>query len=800
MSPVVLLDVRCLQDPDYARRGVGRHALALLRGARASRPALRLQGLVDSELPPLIEEACGELEAVHVNAYAAGGAGSSAQPPSVFVSLSPMTHDPLFAARLLVDPALLRVAVVYDFIPNRYRDRYLPTAAAQLGYATQLRWLARCSLFTPISRSAADDMRTLMGVPEHRIAVTGAPIDPGFETIPELKASRDAKRGRRGLRPRHLLVVGGGDPRKNPEAVIRAHAGSRSLQAQGLPLVIAGNYAAETAQMFRDIAATLGARPELVEVPGHITEDALHRLYAQALLVVCPSRDEGFSLPVVESMAAGVPTLGSDIPAHRELLEDAGQRFPLDDDAALTGLLEAMLADEERCRAALTRQAEMWPRFRAEAVASRFWDAIQTRLEASAGVPDARPRPSPAIIRGAKAKVAILSPMPPDRSGCADYTAATCSELGRLVDLHVFTDTASPTRPDNVASIRPLSALAHVLPQFDRVVSVVGNSHFHTAIFHMLLRYGGACIAHDARMLGFYAGLLGMKRACAAAAAELGRRVDEAEMRGWLSDENTAEALLLGDLARVSAPMVVHSAATARMMQERHAVTAPCLPFSIYRPIAEDMFNPQARAAARARLNLADGELVIATFGYVHDTKCPQDCVWALERLRAWGLPARLHFVGSVAMEDGGAELKRLIGKLGLWDSVRLSEHYFSEQTYGDYLLGADLAVQLRTFDLGGLSGALLDCVAAGLPTVTNNALGAAVGVAVDYVRRIPDAISPVLIAEALADLVANRMPAALHAVERRRFVVGRSMARYAEGLCEVLGLDAVALPAMAAR
>ena len=39
---------------------------------------------------------------------------------------------------------------------------------------------------------------------------------------------------------------------------------------------------------------------------------------------------------------------------------------------------------------------------------------------------------------------------------------------------------------------------------FDRVVSVMGNSPLHIGIFHRLLRYGGACIAHDSRMLGFY--------------------------------------------------------------------------------------------------------------------------------------------------------------------------------------------------------------------------------------------------------------------------------------------------------
>ena len=50
----IVVDLRCLQDPDYARRGVGRHALALLRHAPAH---LRLVGLTDPGLPTLLPEA-----------------------------------------------------------------------------------------------------------------------------------------------------------------------------------------------------------------------------------------------------------------------------------------------------------------------------------------------------------------------------------------------------------------------------------------------------------------------------------------------------------------------------------------------------------------------------------------------------------------------------------------------------------------------------------------------------------------------------------------------------------------------
>ena len=206
------------------------------------------------------------------------------------------------SARLLSDPTLLRAAVVYDFIPRRFPDRYLPGQAERLSYAMALRWLARCELFAPISRTTADDLTALLRVPESAIAVTGCPIDPAFEGLGAITA---------GALSRHLLVVGGGDPRKNPEVVIRAHARSPIMQeGAGIPLVVAGSYSERDARMFRDITTAAGGRAELVEVPGHLSDAVLLGLYGRALAIICPSHDEGFSIPVIEGMAAGVPCLG----------------------------------------------------------------------------------------------------------------------------------------------------------------------------------------------------------------------------------------------------------------------------------------------------------------------------------------------------------------------------------------------------------------------------------------------------------------------------------------------------------
>jgi glycosyltransferase involved in cell wall biosynthesis len=765
----VILDLRCLQDPNYSSRGIGRHALAMLRGAPHS---IHIVGLIDPTLPTLLPEARDAVHSVQLNAYAASRSGAPQQPPTYFVMMSPMTHDPIFSARLLSDPTLLRAAVVYDFIPRRFPHRYLPTPVEQLSYAAALRWLARCDLFLPISQHTADDLKNSLSVGEKIVAVTGCPLEPSFERL----------EGISGVPHRHLLLVGGGDPRKNPEVVIRAHARSSTMQSgKGIPLVVAGNYGEVEAAAFRAVAEAAGGRVDLVEVPGHVSDSKLFELYVSALLVVTASVDEGFSIPLIEAMAAGIPCLASDIPAHAELVSDPECRFPPHDDAALSSKVERLVVDADWTNSMLARQAQMWPRFRAQTVADRFWNAVLRGVEARA----------PRLLRGHRPRVALLSPLPPDRSGVADYTAATCAELGKLVDLHAFTETSNATPVQGLATVRPIGALPHLMGSFDRVISVLGNSHFHRRIFELLCRYGAACIAHDARMLGFYHGMLGTPRTLALASQELGRIVEKAELNAWLADESTLKTLFLSEVIAASSPMIVHSPVTAQMVREQYGATVIHLPFSIYRPWPAGTLSPAARAAARRRLGLPEGDIVIATFGFVHDTKAPDECIWALELLRGWGIQASLHFVGgSEHLARGAIALRALIAQLRLADHVVFGDQFVSEQTYNDYLLGADVAIQLRTYGLGGLSGAVLDCAAAGLPMVTNESLGTAVGVPTAYSRMVPDALSPLQIAEAVVSLLDAGLAVRRPDRERQAFCEERSLASYTTGLCHALDLD----------
>ena len=713
--------------------------------------------IVDRQLPPLDVATRAMFDQVRSNTQFA-----ELHQAVCFVSSSPMTHDPLPVARLVCTPGVIAAAIVHDFIPHEMPQCYLAEPCSRVGYANCLAWLSRYQLFLPNSHATGAKLRNLLGIPAHRIYVTGCALSPVFDSPPEK------------IGERHILMVGGGDPRKNADCVVRAHALCNTAQYRRIPLVLVGYTPAELTA-FRRLAGSEGGEPELLEVLSGLSDVELLALYRNAFCLIAPSTAEGFDLPVIEAMACRVPVLVSDIPAHRELVPEIDRRFDANDHERLAGLLTGLLRRPAQRMAAVSQQEAIWPQFRAAEVSLRFWKPIEARLPAPG---------APTVARRHKPTIAVMAPLPPDRSGVADYTATTCAELGRLVHLHVFTETKQPMSVSNCTSIRPLSAFPYLSVHFDRAISVLGNSHFHLSIFHHLLRHGGAAIAHDSRMLGLYRSLIGIERSVAVASRELGRHVSSAEIDQWCADESTLEASFYGEIAEVADPVIVHSSVTARLIRDRFAIAPVHLPFCIYRSWSGDALVQ--RAAARRRLGLHDGQVVIVSFGYVHESKGLTDSIWALEIMRGWRIDASLHFVGS----DAYAPITHpLVKRLGLEDRVVFLRDYVTEQIYRDYLVGADLGLQLRLVYLGSVSGALLDCIAAGLPTVTNESLGEAMD-APEYVRRVPDHLSPVLIAEALADLIDSGLTRTSFEAARQTYVEAHSFRMYAERLCAALGFE----------
>ena len=257
-----------------------------------------------------------------------------------------------------VQPALVpagrTVVTCHDLIPACFASEYLagPGRAAQaLAYRRFLRRLRQARLVLTPSAETAFDVARIARVDPARLRVVpwGVPAPAAPEGGP--------------LEGPYVLYSGAIEPHKNAATAIEAIARA----APGVRLAMAGPWSARRAQRLRGPRGARGRRRPRGWL-GLLTEGRLAAVRSGAVAVLVPSRKEGFGLPVLEAMAAGVPALASDTPALREVGGDAATYLPPGDPGAWADAISAAAAASpaeraERGRAGRERAASFtWER------------------------------------------------------------------------------------------------------------------------------------------------------------------------------------------------------------------------------------------------------------------------------------------------------------------------------------------------------------------------------------------------------------------------------------------------------
>jgi glycosyltransferase involved in cell wall biosynthesis len=143
----------------------------------------------------------------------------------------------------------------------------------------------------------------------------------------------------------YVLCVSTLHPHKNLERLIRAYA----RKQRDFKLVIAGMrgfHSAVVEALIAELGCGETSSPTSVRLTGWIPRDELMRLYAGARAFIYPSTFEGFGMPVLEAMAAGIPVACSDIPPLREVAGDTALLFDPSDDDAMADALDRIASDE----------------------------------------------------------------------------------------------------------------------------------------------------------------------------------------------------------------------------------------------------------------------------------------------------------------------------------------------------------------------------------------------------------------------------------------------------------------------
>src|SRR5580658_2048958 len=217
------------------------------------------------------------------------------------------------------------VTTFHDLQHKRYPEYF---KRFDLPFWRFLLWAAahRSRRLIAVSEATRADLLRFYRLPADRVTVVAHGVNPQFFTL-----------NRSHTEP-YMLCVSTLHPHKNLERLVRAYARKPREQK----LVLAGMRGFHTGAI-EALIEELGMG-ERISIPGWLPREDLIRLYERAQAFVYPSTFEGFGMPVLEAMAAGIPVACSDIPALREVAGgsesgDAALFFdPLDEDALAAAL------------------------------------------------------------------------------------------------------------------------------------------------------------------------------------------------------------------------------------------------------------------------------------------------------------------------------------------------------------------------------------------------------------------------------------------------------------------------------
>lgn len=232
--------------------------------------------------------------------------------------------------------------------------------------------MRRASRIVTVSDFSRDELVRVFGIEPAKITVAHNGVAPIF---------RDQSPRPSSEQPPYFVSVGNLQPRKNLQTLLAAYARALELRPQTAERLVIVGQDAYAAGEIRGRAEELCRRGRVV-FTGYVSDPQLVGLLQGATAFAYPSVYEGFGLPPVEAMAAGVPSVVSDIPVMREIVGDAALRVsPLDVEGWAQALLR--LAEEPALRARLSAEG----RQRASAYT---WEksarAVLSALESSARV------------------------------------------------------------------------------------------------------------------------------------------------------------------------------------------------------------------------------------------------------------------------------------------------------------------------------------------------------------------------------------------------------------------------------
>lgn len=639
---------------------------------------------------------------------------------------------------------------LYDFIPLLNPDQYLkPNRPYATYYERKIQWLRQAGGLLAISAYTRQEGLDCLNVEASRITNVSTAIGPEFRPIAVGEELARALYRKTGLTRPFVLYTGGADERKNLPRLIEAWSALPPTLRTTHQLLFAGKMPEGNIAEFRRIARSHGLQPDELQFSGYVSDEELVQLYNLCKLYVFPSWHEGFGLPALEAMACGAPVIGANTTSLPEVIGLEEALFDPLDAMALRDKIDKALTDPEfliRLRYHGLNQCKRftWDDTAVRAIAA--WEALSQTQSALL--------PPNGDDLSHKPRLAFVSPLPPERTGIADYSAELLPALAAHYDIElvVAQDRVNLDPAQWGGQVRDADWLRANAQSIDRVIYQIGNSPYHSHMLTLLEEIPGTVVLHDF----FLSGLIAWQEQHGGMDGTWINSLYGSHGYGAVRDRyRDAESAkrdypVNWSVLRHAQGVIVHSDYSRNLAREWYGKDV-----SIKWDVIPLVRSPAPRTdkqAARKQLGIGEEDFVVCSFGFLDSTKLNHRLLEAwLGSALVGDKRCRLIFVGENNGGDYGASLLNILRKNGVGERIFITG-FAAPEIFQQYLTASDLAVQLRTHSRGETSAAVFDCMNHALPLIVN-ANGSMAKLDSDAVWILPDEFTDAALIEALEAL-----------------------------------------------
>lgn len=671
---------------------------------------------------------------------------------------------------------------LYDLIPLLNPDYYLkPDPNYRQYYLRKIDYLRQAKIYLAISGYTRQEVLDHLGAPEDSVINVSTAIEKNFQPIEVPEKLAEQLQNKFGLNRPFVLYAGGADDRKNLPRLIQAFAALPSHLRMKYQLLLAGKISQRQLTELQNYAESAGLRSEDLCFTGYVSDEQLIMLYNLCELYIFPSWHEGFGLPALEAMACGAPVIGANTSSLPEVIGlDTALFNPYDVDSISAKMAQAL--NDESFRASLRthgiQQAKLFS-----------WDISAGRaIAAFEAVASQSMKMSSSMRQGRKPRLAFVSPLPPERTGIADYSAQLLPVLAEYYELELV---VAQGRVDDrwintYGNIRDEHWLRTNADKIDRVLYQVGNSPFHKHMLSLIQEIPGTVVLHDFYM----SGLMAWQELHAGVSHAWSKALYESHgYRAVCQRYHDSESAKLRypvnfHILQYAQGVIVHSEYSRKLSRlwydEEVGQDWENIPL-LRRPASFD------KAHARQELGIDPEDFVVCSFGFLDSTKLNHRLLEAwLASALASDRCCKLFFVGENHDGDYGARLLSTI-RTGIGSDRMRITGFASSEVFKKYLAAADMAVQLRTSSRGETSAAVLDSMNYALPLIVN-ANGSMAELDPEAVWMLPDEFDDGALVDALETLWRD---------PERRMVMGQHarniiLNRHAPATCAKLYFKAI--------